>query len=125
MRRIKAKIRHFIEKLKGRRFESIPLGLTDFNAFSADVLRIYEIPDMPSYRHAIATMVMHMGEAQVKIRKRDVALRLKKAMANQIAYAVIEQIRNEEKVKAAAPATSPQGALNDKSIQDQGILTSS
>lgn len=128
MRRIQAKIRLFFEKIKGRFEEPIPLGLTGMRAFSADVLRIYEIPDFPSYRHAIAAMIMHMGDASIMIRKKDVARKLKKAMANQIAYSIIENIRLEEKASAAeVPAQNNVRSSdgNDEPVSDQGICTAS
>jgi hypothetical protein len=67
---------------------------------------------MPSYKQALASMIMHLGTTKFYAPKRFFALSIKKAMANQTAYEVIQQIREAEKPQppaeeAKAPTLEP------------------
>lgn len=77
-------------------------GMKEFNEFSDSILDTYGLPKEPSYYHTIATMVMHHNNSSVYVSKAAIARAIKKAMANQIAYAKIETIREEEKASKAS-----------------------
>lgn len=51
---------------------------------------------MPSYRHAIATMIMHLGPTTSRKSNYYFASSIRKAMANQIAYQVIQDLKADE-----------------------------
>ena len=72
-------------------------GAAELDVFCASIFDLYGIPDMPSYRHAIATMIMHLGPQADRKSKSFFARSVKKAMANQIAYELIDHLRKEEK----------------------------
>jgi len=80
----------------------LPVGLSEFNAFCETIFTKYSLPDMPSYRNAVATMIMHLPQTEDKAALSFFAKSIRKAMANQVAYEVIQQIREDEKAKEKA-----------------------
>lgn len=87
--------------------QELPRSGTDFEKFVTSIFETYGIPDMPSYRQAIASMIMHLGPQAHKKSKAFFVVSVKKAMANQIAYDAIDAIRRAEKeVKADEPKPS-------------------
>jgi hypothetical protein len=85
----------------------LPVGLAEFNKFYEHLISVYNLPDLPSYRQAVATMIMHLPPTISKKAPVFFAASIKKAMANQVAYDVIQAIRESEKTKdEATPAGS-------------------
>lgn len=75
----------------------LPHGLSDFEAFFQKLAHTYALPDNPSYKHAVATMVMNLGPTTAYKAPYFFALSIKKAMANQTAFQVIQDLRDAEK----------------------------
>lgn len=97
--------KQFSLKLIGLVYPSeIPVGVPAMEKFSNEVLDLYKIPNLPSYHHAIASMVMHMGPQQTRVRKGFIAKTLHKAMANQVAFSVIQKLKEQENQKALVEA---------------------
>ena len=71
--------------------------MTEFNKFTSDILETYDLPDMPSYRQAVASQIMHLPQLCTRKAKRHFAKSIYKAMANEIAYGAIQSIRAEAK----------------------------
>lgn len=106
-------VKTLFQRFLGRIFATdIPVGLTDFKSFSNKVLDTYSIPNLPSYHHAIASMVQHLGPQTTAVKKYWLARSIRKAMCNQVAFEVIQQIKEEQKAK---------DALNDKAVQVEGV----
>lgn len=74
----------------------LPSGGSEFEKFYSFVINTYNLPDLPSYKQAIATMIMHMPADQHKAAPRIFAKSVMKAMANQVAYDKIQEIREKE-----------------------------
>lgn len=74
-------------------------GMTEFEEFYQLILSTYKLPDYPSYKQAIATMVMHLEPTESKKHISFFGRALKKSMANQVAYEVIDLIREADKTK--------------------------
>ncbi len=74
----------------------LPLGMTEFDDFCTSIFKTYSLPDLPSYRHAIASMVMHLGPTTANKPKWFFAKSVRKAMANQIAYENIQKLKKQE-----------------------------
>lgn len=72
------------------------LGMTDFDRFCDDIFNVYDLPSLPSYRQAIASMVMHLSPTTAYKSPMYFAFAVKKAMANQLAYEKIQQLKKEE-----------------------------
>ncbi len=97
--------KQFWLKLVGLIYPSqIPVGVPAMEKFSNDVLDLYKIPNLPSYHHAIASMVMHMGPQQTRVRKGFIAKTLHKAMANQVAFSILQKLKEQEDQKANVEA---------------------
>jgi hypothetical protein len=92
-----SKIKRFYYQLLGFFPAHLPTGLADLGKFCDDLFFTYELPDLPSYRHAVASMIMHLSPTTIRKPKRFFALSVKKAMANQVAFELIQQIKEKEK----------------------------
>jgi hypothetical protein len=88
------------KKLKSKFKEELPRSRPAMDAFFTDIIKTYDLPDMPSYRNAMAVMIMNMGSETIKQSKFSFAKAIKKAMSNQVAYSVIEEIREQQKLEA-------------------------
>lgn len=87
-------------ELWGRMPRKLPVTLKDFVAFSDEVFEAFDLPAEPSYRSAIATMVMHLGPTVTHKPPKYFAQSIKKAMANQVAYEVTQIAKREAEAKA-------------------------
>lgn len=95
--KIAEKIKKIFAKLMGMIPGPLPhLGILSFDEFCNDIFTRYDLPDLPSYRNAIASMIMHLGPTCAYKSKFFFAVSVKKAMANQIAYEKIQQLKKEE-----------------------------
>lgn len=74
-------------------------GKTEYTAWEANVLALYDLPNLPSYRHALATAIMHLPTTCSHAPISFFGKTIRKAMANQIAYDTIYSINEEEKLK--------------------------
>jgi hypothetical protein len=97
-----------IKKVKNRLLfcfpSKLPVGMKDFNAFADSIFETYGLPKEPSYYHTIATMIMHLGPTTAYKSKRFFAFSIIKAMANQIAYGKIQELKEKQKAEADAKA---------------------
>lgn len=82
--------------IKGFFPSALPTGLRALDEFSTSIFETYDLPDLPSYRHAIASMIMHLSPTTAYKPKRFFALSVKKAMSNQIAYEKIQSLKKQE-----------------------------
>lgn len=55
------KLKRLYQLFLGMFPKQLPIGTAELNQFCADIFGLYVIPDLPSYRLAIATMIMHLG----------------------------------------------------------------
>lgn len=84
----------------------LPRGMEEFDTYIDNLLELYDIPQLDSYRHAVATMIMHLGPTTSKIAPRYFAHSIFKAMANEVAYQKIQDIKHAaEEAKKAATLT--------------------
>lgn len=115
----------------------LPIGKTAFDNMCSYILNLYGIPDLPSYRVAIANMVMQCGIQAFKSPFWFYRC-LRAAMAKEVAYQLIDddvRARNKEerelkqkafdaklaeavKNQASKPAvTLPEAAANAETLQ--------
>jgi hypothetical protein len=102
MNEIKQKVALKLKQLAGYWPTDLPVGMTDLENFASDIFETYDIPDKRSYRHAVATMIMHLGPQTNKVPKMYFVKSIRKAMANQIAFEKIQAIKEEEKAEMEA-----------------------
>lgn len=86
----------------------LPMGVTEFHEWSDRIIAGAMVPaDTPSLKFALAEMIMHMPPAESHQPDITFIHRLRKGAANQVAFAMMEQLRNERKAaleKAEAEA---------------------
>lgn len=97
MNEIKPKVMKLIKQLRGYFPVELPVGMTALDNFMTEIFETYDLPDMPSYRHAVASMIMHLGPQTHTCAPMHFVKTIKKAMANQVAYEKIQAIKEEEK----------------------------
>lgn len=79
----------------------LPLTRDELITFCDRIIFVYGLPDFPSYKQLIATLIMHVEQKTVYKSYRYFAVACKRAMANEIAYQVIQDLKKEEAAKAA------------------------
>lgn len=75
----------------------LPTTKEEFDVFFSSIFSSYGFPDKDEYKHAISTMVMHLDPTQTMKPKSYFARSIKKAQANQVAYAIIQEINKKQK----------------------------
>jgi len=75
----------------------LPTTREEFDIFTKEILDTYSFPDKDEYRHAIATMIMHLDPQTITKDLDYFANSIKKAQANQVAYEIIQEINNKQK----------------------------
>jgi hypothetical protein len=99
MKKLLKKIRNLFPSLLPRNAEALDL-------FCKDLFETYDLPDMPGYRQAIGTMIMHLGPTTALKSKTYFALAVYKAQANEVAYDQVLKAR-----KAADEAQKSEAAV--------------
>jgi GR25 family glycosyltransferase involved in LPS biosynthesis len=100
--------------------QRLPVGAESFNKFCDSIFAIYDIPDLPSYRNAIATMIMHLSPTTDRKATYYFAKSIRKAMANQVAYEIIQKLREDQKAeeqKQEATLKNEEATLVDDQTQ--------
>lgn len=77
----------------------LPVTVDEFNAFYKDVIQLTGFEDKASYKQYIATIIMHLPETCKSKPIAFFADALHKRLANEAAYAVIEEVRASEKAE--------------------------
>lgn len=97
MKRLTEKLKRLVGKALAFFPYKLPVGITEFNRFSDRIFFTYQLPNLPSYKQAIAASIMHLPTHTTRKSPRWFAIGIRKAMANQIAYEVIYEIKEREK----------------------------
>lgn len=82
----------------------LPVGVEEFNAWSDEVLDLYGAPNNDSFKFALATMILHAGEASSYLPKHYFGARLRKAMINQVVSQLIQDVKKKQQEAAAQSA---------------------
>lgn len=77
----------------------LPVGASQWDKFCKWVLYAYRFPDYPSYRNALAGMIMHFPQTTTRVRPRLLARMIYNGQAKQTAYQVIEDERAKDKAR--------------------------
>ncbi len=95
-------MKKLLSKLRGFFPTRLPTGKTEFDTFCLKIFDIYDLPDMRSYREAIATMIMHSGPTVSTKSLYYFAKSIRKAQANQVAYNMLMVFKEEAKAEEEA-----------------------
>ena len=98
----------------------LPIGMTEFKTWSDTLVSTYNFPDNDSIRFSLASMILHLGSTSAYKANRFFVLSMKKAMANQIAAAVMQELKTrqeEQRKQEAAAATAASETPSDVALQ--------
>jgi len=121
MRRFVSKLKKLIKKQRAMFPTRLPVGATELKSFCDSIFEIYDLPSHPSYRHAIASMIMHLGPTKDSAPMAFFAKSVRKSMANQVAYDLIDKIREEKQNELKAVASNSGDSSDEQSIQNEGV----
>lgn len=94
-------LKNLIQRLRGQFPTSLPRGMTELESFVTDIFSTYGFADSPHYRHAIATMILHLDTLCDKKSKAYFARAVRKSQANEVAFEMLQQLKEQEEKKKA------------------------
>jgi hypothetical protein len=95
MKNLLSKIIKFLNQLDGLLPSRNPIGRSEFDSFANSIFLLYDIPNLVTYRSALCAMVLQ--DKRLYRSKFSFALAIRKAQANQTAYELMSEIRQQEK----------------------------
>src|ERR1039458_2900269 len=81
-----------------------PIGEAELQTFCTKMFKRYGIPDHESYRHTIATMIMHHSQASAHKTPNAFVSAIRKAQANEVAYQYLMDLKDKKKKEQAEAA---------------------
>src|SRR5271165_4231925 len=92
---------------------ALPIGAKAFDDYCTRVFRVWGFPDNPSYRNAIAKMILHFGPQTWRKAPYFFAISLRAGQAREVAWNFTEDARAEAKRQAdeAKAAAQPKGEV--------------
>ena len=108
MNNLAQKVKILFNKLLGLFPTALPIGLTEFNTWASSIIDTYDFPDNDSVRFSLAVMIMHLPSDKSSVRKSLIASQLHKGASNQVAAAVVQDLKAKQEAaqKAAAQAAA-------------------
>ncbi len=97
MSKLRRKLRLFFNFFRNQIPRKLPVGLKEHELFASKLIADNGLPDLPSYRNAIATMIMHLGPTVDRMPPQYFVKALHASMSKQVAYEVIMRIKDAEK----------------------------
>lgn len=98
---IKNKLVKYLNQVLGLFPSPLPVGMTAFQSWMNSIIQSYDIPDNDSSRFALATMILHLSSTTSSKPKIHFARSMRKAMANQVAAAVMQDLKDKQAAAAA------------------------
>lgn len=118
------KIRHKAALIRAFFPSPLPQGMTEFKAYAESIIKLYEFPHEDGYVNMIATMIQHVPSHIDQVPKRHFKKLMRKAVANEVAFYVIQDLKLQQKKKqdaqqaGALPGTNPSElAIVEKPVQ--------
>lgn len=102
MQKILSSVTALFRRLKAHIPSALPRSKEAFNVWFEELTEVFNLPNGSDYKQAVATCIMHLPELQSHKSMAHFARAIRKSMANQIAYNVIDGIRKEDIAKAKA-----------------------
>lgn len=94
--------------------QPLPNGVTEFDRWSDEIISNYGFPVNDSMKFTLATMIMHMDHADSHVPYRTFAKRIQKAMANQVAGQIFQDIKLKQAEEAERAKLDQVKALDEK-----------
>lgn len=90
------RIKKLVSYLAGFFPRPLPIGRHQFDKLCDNLFYTYGFPDLLSYRRTIATMIMHHTNESHMASPYSFARAIKKAQANEIAFAMLQELKEKE-----------------------------
>lgn len=120
MKKLLAKLINVLERVKGYFPSPLPIGVTEHNQWADSIIRIYDLPNNDSFRFTIATMILEIKKDRDKVPKNYLKKCILKAAANQVASAIMYELREKHKREVAeATAKSLEATTSAASNEHQ------
>lgn len=74
----------------------LPVGDAQFDTWAKSIFSIYRLDDKPGNRHALASLIMHLGPVTAYKPKRYFSFAIMKSLANETAFETIQRLRKDE-----------------------------
>lgn len=97
-------MKRFLRRLLAYLPSRLPMGMTEFDQWSDDILDLYDMPNNDSTKFAISTAIMHLGATDAYKSKEYFGRLLIKGAATQIAYAQMNAAKERQAEKAKESA---------------------
>lgn len=97
---MKAKLSRLLRIISSYVPQSLPQNEAAVREWIADLLDLARLPNNSSFQIAIASMVLHLNAGTLRASKQGFIKQLKRSIANQSAYNVMTDLKEQEK-KAA------------------------
>lgn len=126
MKRIIAKIKRYYALLGAFFPSQLPQGMKEFKAFSDSIIDLYNFPkDNDGYVNMIATMIQHFDRTVSAVSKYNFSRLMRKAVANEVAYYVIQDLKLKKKQESEAKVVDGEvvsnGAKEEQSVQNATV----
>lgn len=117
MNTIVLKLNNCLKHIRSYFPSPLPVGVTEFDVWATDIIKLAPIPYDESMKFALAAMIANMRhEAKFYVPKRTFALMLSNAASRQVAGFVMFETKRKQKeadeaaklAKAAEAASAPQ-----------------
>ncbi len=109
----------FLKKLLNSTFEekneSLPIGLSEFDAWAAKIIARAGIPDNDSTRFALSTMVLYVEQSVDSVPADYFVSRLRKGAANQTVSQVMQDLKEKQEKQKATDEAKNAAAIEVKS----------
>jgi hypothetical protein len=90
--------------------EKLPVGMAEFHAWADDILDTYDMPNNDSTKFALATAIMHAKNGQGYFSRDFFGQVLIKGAANQVAHAVMTELKEKQERLAAEEKAQAEAA---------------
>lgn len=94
---MKEKVRKLWKKFMFRFPVQLPVGNESLISFCDQLFDTYDLPNHPSYHHAVATMILQQSPVTDRMPPSFFARSIRKAMANEVAFARIQELKKMDK----------------------------
>lgn len=123
---IKDKIKHIFALIRAYFPSPLPQTMKAFKPYAESICTLYDFPTDDGYINMIAQMIQHASPTAHSIPKRYFMLRMRKAVSNEIAFWVMQDLKLQKtKAEATAPPPICEGACangnSQKPLQEQAV----
>jgi len=107
------KLKRLLQVLLSYLPRRLPVGRTEFEKWTSEIIGMSAIEDNDSTRFAIAAMVTHQDATQDHVPQRRFVRQLNKTASNQIALSIIKEIKEKhESNKPQAVPGAPEAVVS-------------